>query len=143
VVKQQSRSKHLDVSALEWYKGLCEDIKSTIVETVYQAQQSLLEGKLSIGEAINKQKSHMPVTELVQYLAVDLKISERELWYCSKFFEDYNRIKKQLDGDKSMSWNKVKLLLTESTTKAAKQCAHPHFTMIKICDDCGAKVKED
>lgn len=144
LVEQNSRSKHLDVMAVDWYKALHEEIASIITETVYQAQQSLLEGKLSIGEAINKQKKNMPVTELVQYLAIDLKISERELWYCSKFFEDYSKIKKEIENNKAISWNKVKLLLSSpKEQKDSKPCSHPHFTVVKICDDCGSKIKED
>lgn len=127
----------------DWYQGLCEEIGSIVTETVYQAQSALLGGKLSVGEAIDKQKKRMPVTELVQYLSRDLKISERELWYCSKFYQEYNKVKEQIEGNKSMSWNKVKLLLATSvTTDSVKvPCKHENTTTYVVCDDCGARVK--
>ena len=134
----------IEYRATDWYKALCEEITATVTETVYTANQTLLDGKLAIGGAISKQKAHMPVTELVQYVSVDLKLSERELWYCTKFYDQYKTVKKQIESDKSISWNKIKLLLADpKKAKEKKPCAHSHFTMIKLCDDCGSKIKED
>lgn len=134
-----------EVKTSDWYKGIIEEIDSIRVETVYQAQSQLIQGKYDIGKVIFEQK-HLGVTELVQYLSLDLKISERELWYCAKFYEDHSRLMKiaEFADNKAISWNKVKKLLTTPTDgKTKKPCLHGHVIMIKICDDCGAKIKEE
>lgn len=127
----------------DWYKALIEEVGAVVVETMFTAQQTILEGKLQVGKLITEDRpAGMKITELVQYLAYDLKISERELWYCVKFHEKIGELEKLPDfASKAMSWNRVKKLISSPEVKS--KCTHAHIIKIEVCEDCGAKIHSD
>lgn len=129
------------VATADWYNSLKDEVEAVRVETVFIAQETLLKGKLQIGELICQNvQATIPVTALVQYLSHDVKISERDLWYCAKFYQQYEKIKKLPEyQSKAISWNKVKLLISAPDKK--KECEHEHTVKICICEDCGKKIE--
>lgn len=126
------------------YQSLLEEIDAIRTETVYNASQVILEGKLEVGQLLLKNNDlGVGVTELVQYVSKDTGINERDLWYCYKFAEKYEEIKKLPDFDtKVISWNRVKKMLADPE-RAKKKCKHDHTEWIEICVDCGAKIKHE
>ncbi len=126
----------------EDYQAILEQIDSVRVEVFHVAHETIIKGKLEMGEIIAKQKL-FGVTELIQSIAKDLQINERDLWYCFKFFENYKEIKKLPEFEsKAISWNKIKKMISDPE-RAKKKCLHKNTEMICVCVDCGAKVKED
>lgn len=132
----------LNPAKIEAYEALITEIDAIRTETVYNASQVILEGKLSIGKLLLEQKLNMPITELVQYVSQDAKINERDLWYCYKFAEREKEIEMLPDFQtKVISWNRVKKMLADPE-KAKTKCTHKHTEKIEFCIDCGAKVKD-
>lgn len=118
---------------------IVEEIDAIAVETVYVAQQTLLEGKLKIGEIVATYAG-TNVTALVQQLGKQSKLSERELFYCYQYFTKQNELEKLPDyQSKAISWNKVKKLMSGGLQK--KTCQHEHTKTITICEDCGSRVQ--
>lgn len=133
----------MELANKDWYKLLLEEIGSTVVETVFQAQSTLLDGKLKVGQLLNAKVSNQyPITDLIMFTSADLKISERELWYCTKFATEFKNLEKMHDfHSKAISWNKVKKMLADPE-KAKKPCKHDHKEKIVICIDCGKRVDD-
>lgn len=126
------------------YEAIIEEIDAVRVEVFHVAHETIIKGKLEMGEIISTQKL-FGITELVQSVAKDLKINERDLWYCVKFFENYKTISKLPEFEsKAISWNKIKKLLSAGD-KARDLCAdgHKHKETIVVCVDCGKKIKEE
>ena len=127
----------------DWYKALCEEVDAIRVETTFNAMDTLLSGKLAIGKAIANHTDQAKPTELVRQIALDLRIGERDLWYCYKFYEQYDNIKDlPIFQSKAISWNKVKKVIAEPS-KAKEPCLHVHTEMVCLCTDCGAKVSDN
>lgn len=124
----------------DFYIALKEEIDAVRVETVFNAQEILLKGKFEIGELISKNVSkEFKITELVHYLSEDLKFSERELWYCVKYYEQFKVLEKNPEfTQKNISWNKVKKMI--SAPEEEKACMHKQTKMIKVCIDCNKRV---
>lgn len=91
---------------VEWYQNLFEECKAIICETEFTARWALVEGYHALGERIRQDADKIPVTELVQGLAVDLNKSERTLWYAVQFYDKYPRLDTVPEG-KAISWNKI------------------------------------
>lgn len=124
------------------YQAILEEIDAIRVEVFHVAHETIIKGKFEMGEIIAKQKD-FGITELVQSIAKDLKINERDLWYCFKFYENFKEISKLPEYEsKAISWNKIKKMLADPN-KANKPCLHKHHETIVVCVDCGAKIKED
>lgn len=133
----------ISITAKPWYTALCEEVEATRVETTFVAADTLLQGKLAIGELVKEHvSSDVPVTALVRSISRDTKCNERDLWCCYKFAEKFELIR-QLPAynSKAISWNKVKKMLMDPE-KAKEPCGHLHTVMVCICDDCGAKVEK-
>ena len=134
------------ISSSPWYSALCEEIEATRVETTFVAADTLLQGKLAIGELIKNKveesDEQIKVTALVKSVASDTKCGERDLWACYKFAEKFELIR-QLPAynSKAISWNKVKKMLMDPA-KAKEPCRHEYTTMICVCSDCGTKVEK-
>lgn len=126
----------------EDYQAILEQIDAVRVEVFHVAHDTIIKGKYEMGEIIAKQKL-FGITELVQSIAKDLKINERDLWYCFKFYERYEEVSKLPEFEsKAISWNKIKKMLIDPD-KAKKPCMHKHKETIICCVDCGAKIKDE
>lgn len=126
------------------YDAILDQIDAVRVEVFHVAHETIIKGKLEMGEIIATQKL-FGITELVQSISKDLKINERDLWYCFKFYENYKTISKLPEFEsKAISWNKIKKLLSAGD-KARDLCAdgHKHTETIVVCVDCGKKIKDE
>ena len=132
----------IEVASADWYRGMIEEIGSIVVETVFQAQSTMLNGKFEVGKLLNEHATkELTITQLVKYASGELHISERELWYCAKFHSEYKGLQKLPEfQSKAISWNKVKKMLADPE-KAKKPCKHANTIKICICEDCGKKVE--
>lgn len=133
----------VEIKTSDWYQELISEVEAIKVETVFVAAETILKGKHEIGKIISDGKSRgVGATELVQYLASDVKMSERELWYCVKFYERFPDFDKAPElASKTISWNKVKKLIAGPEKKTP--CLHTSIITIKVCEDCGAKIKDE
>jgi hypothetical protein len=137
-----SRTHAIIPAQIEAYEALVGEVDAIRVETVYNASQVILEGKLTIGKLLLEQKLDIPITELIQYVATDTKINERDLWYCYKFAENEKKIEALPEYQtKVISWNRVKKMLADPE-KAKSKCGHKHTETMKVCVDCGARLKD-
>lgn len=141
--KQLTLSTEVVVQS-DWYLHMLEQISATVVETVFTANSTLINGKLEVGKLLSEgSKEGVSITELVQLTARDLKTSEREMWYCVKFNDQYKKLQKLPDfQSKALSWNKVKKLISSDSVDTQKPCTHEHTVKIVCCEDCGKKLDD-
>lgn len=128
----------------DWYLHMLEQISATVVETVFTSNSILINGKLEVGKLLaDGAQQGVSITELVQLTARDLKTSERELWYCVKFHDQYKKLEKLPDfQSKAISWNKVKKLLSAGSVDVQTPCEHSNVIKITCCEDCGKKLDD-
>ena len=69
----------------EWYQALVDECRATIVEAVFTSRWALVEGYWNLGKRIREDNNFS--SSLLQDLAVDIKISERTLWYALQLFD--------------------------------------------------------
>lgn len=131
--------QNTNIIGADWFKSLVEEVEAIAVESVFISRQAILDGKLQIGKLIHQNIGYENVTVLVQLTAQHIKVTERELFWCYKFYEQQEKLKKIPEySEKTISWNKVKKLL--SGPKRTKACEHEHTVKITICEDCGKRV---
>ncbi len=90
----------------EWYQALIDECKSIITEAIFNSRWALVEGYHNVGKRIREESSHLSTTLLLQGLAVDLKMSERTLWYAVQFHDKYPDLSQVPEG-KNITWNKI------------------------------------
>lgn len=86
------------------YNLLLEEIKGTIDDAVFHSRQELINGYWNVGKLLRE--SGGEITKLTARVAVDLRISERNLWNAIKCFDKYPDLSKLPEG-KNISWNKL------------------------------------
>jgi len=96
--------RHIETE--QWYSQLVEDCKDIITEAVFTSRWALVEGYHQLGERIRLDADKKSITELLQGLAVDIKQSERTLWYAVQFYDKYPQLDNVPEG-KNISWNKL------------------------------------
>lgn len=104
-----AKVNQVNISSLknqEWYSCLIEECKAIITEAIFISRWALVEGYWHLGERIDKDAEKLPTTKLLQGLAVNLKISERTLWYALQFFRKYPELAEIPEG-KNITWNKL------------------------------------
>jgi hypothetical protein len=121
----------------EWYIQLVSECKAIVTEAVYNSRWALVEGYWQLGKRMREDPSFN--TKLLQDLAVDIKVSERTMWYALKAYDKYPDINKMPEG-KNISWNKLvtKYLpkrkeLKDGTIEETKQTI--------TCPKCGYKIE--
>ena len=113
------------------YQSLADEVKDIITEYVFQSRWMLIDGHWQVGKRIRDFSKDKSITELTAGLAVDTGISERTLWYCVKFFDEFPDLQK-LPGGKNVSWNKiVTTYLTDGKEKVKEsiklECPKCHY----------------
>jgi len=121
----------------EWYIQLVSECKAIVTEAVYNSRWALVGGYWQLGKRMREDPSFN--TKLLQDLAVDIKVSERTMWYALKAYDKYPDINKMPEG-KNISWNKLvtKYLpqrkeLKDGTIEETKQTI--------TCPKCGYKIE--
>jgi len=90
----------------EWYQALIDECKSIITEAIFTSRWALVEGYHNLGKRIREDSKRLSTTLLLQHVAVDLKISERTLWYAVQFYDKYSDLSQVPEG-KNISWRKL------------------------------------
>lgn len=131
-------------------KEFIDECKALVVETEFSSRWALVEGYHKLGQAIldranptadpDKDRELANLTQITAGLAVELKKSERLLWYSVKFYRMYPLLD-QLPEGKNTSWNTItRKYLTVKPTP----CTHPADAQqeikIVICNDCGKRI---
>jgi hypothetical protein len=114
----------------DWYKSMCEDVKSTWTEAVFTSNWSLVEGYHRVGERLRQEDKRMPITELLHSCAADMGVSDRKLWYAVQFYDKFPDLNLLPEG-KDINWSRIKAKYLPETTKEKEV---PQIT----CPSCGA-----
>lgn len=92
----------------EWYQTLIDECKSIITEAIFNSRWALVEGYHNLGKRIREDSSRLSTTLLLNMCAVDLKTSERTLWYAVQFYDKYPDLSHVPEG-KNITWSKLKM----------------------------------
>lgn len=107
----------------EIYENLLKDCDIIIVELWKKAQVLTIKMNFLLGEAISQGKEYIKITDLIDRLSRDLKMSERKLWYSFKFFEKFKtweNVEKMIDSN--TKWTDIIIEhLTESIPSITKK----------------------
>lgn len=145
--KQITKDEYKDTDE---YTSMVEEIISTITETKFNAEMTIVEGKHKIGESVVTnplyKKFGKGTGTFVTDLASDIGISERDLYYCINFylkFPDMKTAVEELPGGKTISWRKVRGLLSDGQEES-DPCEHKSTFEITLvqCKKCGARKKK-
>lgn len=107
VVKQAFDGK--EVFTDEQYESFVEDLKDIVTEGVTAVREKVIETKWEIGDRLFKEESKL-TNELVQRVALEIHIGERDLQYCLAFRKKYPDLKdmwQRLPEGKNISWHKL------------------------------------
>ena len=121
-------------------KDCIEDCKDILTEAVFTSRWALVEGYWHLGQRIDEEVTPLPITILLQGLAVELKTSERTLWYAVQFHRKYPELDTVPEG-KNISWNK---LVTKYLPAPKEKEEHEHAWEVieyEVCKICGKKQK--
>lgn len=99
-----------DLTTQDWYTLLVDDCKSIITEAVFTSHWALVEGYHQLGARLVQDQEFQKYAkgnhEFLASLAKNIKISERTLYYCLKFYGKYDDLAKLPEG-KNITWNKI------------------------------------
>lgn len=125
-----------------FYDRLVDDCKDIVTEAVFTSRWALVEGYWQLGQRINEDAERLPITELLQGLAVDLDVKERTLWYAVQFFRKYPTLDNVPEG-KNISWNKLitKYLPAPKEKEEDHECKWEDEVWER-CTVCGKKRKK-
>jgi len=104
----------LDIIKDESYDLLLDTIKATLVEKSFEERMAKIEMYHTIGELLRT--TDRDITALTREVSKDLNLSERSLWFAVKFYDTYPTLQALPEG-KAVSWNKVKLMLSDGAQK--------------------------
>ncbi len=92
----------------ENYKHLLTSIDAAIKESVHQSRAILIEGYWYVGQLI-RQYDQGDITKLTASIALDLRLSERTLWYAISLFDTFPEMEAifRLPEGKNISWTKL------------------------------------
>jgi hypothetical protein len=127
----------------DWYQELLEETKAAVVQTRFESNIRLLEGKWSVGKIVSDKVQTSQLAELPNEIAKDLKMSSNGLWKCVQFYllfpeKEFESVPGRLSKLKNLTWLSVcKELLppTVKRTRIKPTCEHKEFT----CSGCKTK----
>lgn len=88
----------------EWYQLLVEECKAIFTEATFTSRRALVEGNWNVGKTLREHPNFN--TKLLQDLAVNIGISERNLWYSLQLYDKYPDLNRLPEG-KNISMNKL------------------------------------
>ena len=131
-------AKIRDFEKEDWFKSLADDCGSAMVEGEFTARWALIEAYHSVGRRIRVEEDRVPITELVQTLAVRTKISTRKYWYAVQIYDKWPSLSR-LPGGKEVTLNK--LITRYLPEKEKGECKHePMILEITICKKCRMRL---
>jgi hypothetical protein len=115
----------------EDYKALCDEIKATITEGVFNSRWELLRTYHEVGKLISDYKD---IT--VSRLSTDTSISQRTLERCVQFYEKFPDMEKLPEG-KNISWHKI----VNHYLPDHKDVTSDESDGLVACPGCGLRFK--
>jgi len=112
----------------DFYQALIEELRATMVETIFNSRMEVLKGKWLVGQSIENAiedfgRAEIYGSKINSLLARDLNWSEREIARCRQFYRKYEfpsweQAISKLPGGKNISWHKIVVqYLPEDSTK--------------------------
>lgn len=100
----------------EWYRALCEELKSAWVEYNFQLTWGVIERNHILGRILRQTSVErgVNISQLVRITAKDVDCSEQLLWQCVQFFDKYPSLDAVPDG-KAAVWSRLRLTLGGET----------------------------
>lgn len=103
----------------DWFNGLIDDCKSTIVETGFTSRWIIIKGYHSLGKRISEEKENFDRAEIygikiVQCIAESIGKSERSVQYAVKFYEKYPDLSLLPEGKKYILVENLSEILTRA-----------------------------
>ena len=119
----------------EWYPYFLEQCKAIIVETVFVARQSIIEGKWKLGKLVSENLESLGKN--VRQVGQDIGVSHSELYACIQFSEKYPDLEKFLETKgKNVSWHSIVHTLLPAETSKTETVEDE-----QLCPKCGQKIK--
>jgi len=98
-----------EVMPQERWASLVEDCKQIIVEHLTVSREAVIEMKWYLGDRL-LEEGEQAITPLLQRVAEEIHIGERDLWYCFAFRKKFPRLEElwsQAPEGKNISWHKL------------------------------------
>jgi hypothetical protein len=136
---------HNSLRNLDWYIQLVDEAKAIAVQTRFESNVRLLEGKWLLGRRIYEDEMNAKRAgygdNLVEMLSRDLGTSTQGLWKCIQFYKKYPKanfenVVSDLSGVKRLTWFEIcKSVLPSSKKnkdiKFEMSCQHEVFKCVK------------
>lgn len=106
-VKQAVKGKA--VMPPERWDSLIEDCKEIIVEHVTRTREAIIEMKWHLGDRL-MEEGEEEISQVLQRIAEELHVGERDLWYCLAFRKKFPRLEEvwqKAPEGKNISWHKL------------------------------------
>lgn len=130
------------VESQEWFQGMVEECKATVVESVFRSRWALIEGWHAVGKRVIEERENIAKTSIgeegvVSRLSHATGIGKRSIWRAIQFatrFPDLDAV----PGGKNLSWSKVcNELLPDHREKAAAKPPEGEFDVVYADPDWG------
>ena len=138
-------TKEIIISREEKLDKLAEQIKAILVESIFSARMTLLEGKHKIGEEIVKSgeyKKGKTGRLLIKAIIKRIGGSESDLYLCVQFYERYPKLStavESLPGKKNdITWAGVRRLLSGGSAVHTHQLKEIRCWQ---CQTCGQLLR--
>jgi len=129
-------AKNLEQEKLE---NLAERVKAIIVETVFGARMTLIEGKHKVGDEIVNDTLYKKYAkgsgQLIKDIAEKIGRSWQDLYFCVQFYLKYpvvSTVVETLPEGKNISWNKIRALLPEPKKEGNKELPEGKYRTVII-----------
>lgn len=104
-------SKIIQLETQDWFNGLIEDCKSTVVETEFTSRWIIVEGYHALGKRIVGEKENFTRSEIygknvIRVIAEKINRSESTVEKAVQFYEKYPDLSLLPEG-KNTSWSKI------------------------------------
>ena len=101
----------------EWYQFLIEELRAIIIEAIFTSRIELIRGKWEAGRRIREENKNFERKEIydkqiIENIAKDLRISEKEVYRWMQFYrkypeKDFDTVCQNLPEGKNISWSKL------------------------------------
>jgi len=134
IIKKQEGRQEID--------DLAEQVKAILIETVFSASMTLIEGKHRVGQEIVEdplyKKWGRGTGKLIQAVAQRIGRSEQDLYLCVQFYQKYpdiSNVFKAIKGSssKKVTWADVKRLLSGKPKDCQHEWEEKKHLRCKLC----------
>lgn len=108
-IKAKETFQAKEVVPEERWASLVEDLKDIMTEHILKSREAIIEMKWYLGDRL-LEEGEEAIRPCLQRVAVELKISERDLYYCVAFRKKFPRMEElweKAPEGKNISWHKL------------------------------------